>query len=223
MVSRLIATAARERLKPLGLHQRGRSRIWYDDRDWSLITVEFQPPRTLGTYLNVGATWLWTDRDHLSFDEGNRLHWRSDGSFTSTAPLGEPGWRQLLEYRDADQFSRDIQLVVDVAARRVVELRAMLPDPCGAAELLAGRQTRPDESPWWHAYHSGAAAGLCGDVASARRGFDRIAVGDLDPGWAHDLARQAAELSGLGNDVDALRRRLVDTIQTTRQRLKLSP
>ncbi|MDG5809477.1 hypothetical protein P9869_44140 [Streptomyces ossamyceticus] len=44
-VLRIITSAARESLKPLGLAQRGRSRLWIDDHGWWLGVVEFTPPR----------------------------------------------------------------------------------------------------------------------------------------------------------------------------------
>ena len=57
-VLRIITSAARESLKPLGLLQRGRSRLWIDDQGWWLGVVEFTPPRMAGSGLQVGAMWL---------------------------------------------------------------------------------------------------------------------------------------------------------------------
>ncbi|MGC4750586.1 hypothetical protein ACLQ28_33730 [Micromonospora sp. DT201] len=219
---RLITAATRECLEPLGL-RRGKSRSWYDDRDWWIINVEFQASRRPGTYLNIGAMWLWTDQEHWSFDEGCRVHWQGDGSFASTTPLGERGWTNFLDFRTADQFSHDVRSLAQIAARRVAELRAQFPDPPSVVRQLASRRTRSDESPWWHAYHTGAAAAFCGDAATARRSFDRITPNNLGVEWEHDLARRASELSSLANDPDALRQRLHTTVQATRQRLKLSP
>jgi hypothetical protein len=41
--NRLVAQAAKEVLSPLGLTQKGRSRVWLDDHAWWLGVVEFQP------------------------------------------------------------------------------------------------------------------------------------------------------------------------------------
>lgn len=72
--NRLIRDAAKRHLSLLGVQQRGRSRTWIDDRGWWLITVEFQPSSwSRGTYLNVGATWLWYFKNYLSFDLGYRI------------------------------------------------------------------------------------------------------------------------------------------------------
>ncbi|MFJ3914161.1 hypothetical protein [Streptomyces vinaceus] len=66
-VLRMINSAARESLQPLGLAQRGQSRLWIDDHGWWLGVVEFTPPRTAGSGLHVAAMWLWHDVDHLAF------------------------------------------------------------------------------------------------------------------------------------------------------------
>ena len=73
--SRLITAAAREVLRPLGLFQKGRSRTWLDDRGWWLGVVEFQPSSfSKGSYLNVGAMWLWHRTiKHIQFDVGHRV------------------------------------------------------------------------------------------------------------------------------------------------------
>src|SRR4051794_38358782 len=67
--TRLLTTAARQILRPLGLHQRGRSRLWLDDHGWWATIVEFTPANSgRGSFLNVAATWLWREKDSLSFD-----------------------------------------------------------------------------------------------------------------------------------------------------------
>jgi hypothetical protein len=54
-VLRIISSAARDSLKPLGLAQRGRSRLWIDDHGWWLGVVDFTPARIAGSGLVVGA------------------------------------------------------------------------------------------------------------------------------------------------------------------------
>ncbi|HEX4035315.1 MAG TPA: hypothetical protein VHX66_12810, partial [Solirubrobacteraceae bacterium] len=64
--SKLLTTAAREVLRPMGLRQKRRSRVWLDDRAWWVGVVEFQASSfSPGTYLNVGAMWLWRRADHV--------------------------------------------------------------------------------------------------------------------------------------------------------------
>ncbi|MGW4461646.1 hypothetical protein [Micromonospora sp. NPDC004704] len=221
--TRLIASAAREGLAPLGLRRLDRSRTWYDDRGWWVIHVEFQSSRRAGTYLNIGAMWLWVDKNFWTFDEGDRLYWRNDGSFTYDPPYGGSGWLQFLDFLRVEQFSRDLPSLVQIAARRVTELRAQFPDPGSVVTHLASRRTRRAESEWWHDYNTGAAAGLCRDTATARRSFDSIRPDHLEVDWVHDLARTASELGDLASDPDALQERILATIHATRQRLKLPP
>ena len=72
--SRLLTEAARRHLRPLGVTQKARSRTWLDDRGWFVANVEFQPSGwSKGSYLNVGAHFLWTWNGFLSFDLGSRI------------------------------------------------------------------------------------------------------------------------------------------------------
>ena len=197
--SRLITAAAREHLQPIGLRRRGRSRSWFDDRGWWLIHVEFQPSLNNGTYLNVGAMWLWANSDHWSFDDGYRIWWREDGTFTTQPPAGERGWTSFLTYVADTQFAADINLLADIARSRVEQLRATYPDPQTAAHRLASQSARPAEPGWWRDYHTAAAAALSGDTTTARHALARIHAGELDPDWVHDLAQQARDLEDLAD------------------------
>ncbi|HEX3626856.1 MAG TPA: hypothetical protein VH280_15700 [Verrucomicrobiae bacterium] len=82
--NKIVATAAKKALAPLGLKQQGSSRIWYDDRGWWAIVMEFQPSSwDRGSYLNVALSWMFYEHDHWTFDIGGR----SDGFRSATATL----------------------------------------------------------------------------------------------------------------------------------------
>ncbi|MFC4148006.1 hypothetical protein ACFO0M_17260 [Micromonospora mangrovi] len=221
--TRLVAAAARHHLQPLGLHRRGASRVWLDDRGWWLVIVEFQPSRSHGTYLNVGPMWLWHERDHWSFDDGSRVYWRHDATFVAQPPIGEAGWTSFLDFVNAEQFTRDMDTLAGVAAQRVEQLRSQFRDPAATAHELISCATGRSESPWWQAYHVGSAAALAGDPDAARHAFRRITVGNLDPNWAHDLAQHASHLADLADDPHALQQRVIEAIHATRQLLELPP
>jgi hypothetical protein len=52
--ARLIATAAKAALQPLGFVRRGRSRFWFADQGFWIIFAEFQPSGwSKGSYLNM--------------------------------------------------------------------------------------------------------------------------------------------------------------------------
>jgi hypothetical protein len=88
-------------------------------------------------------------------------------------------WAQFI--RD-HLFAKEMEVLADVAAGRVRQLRDEFPDPCAAAHRLGARETRRGEDSLWHAYHTGAAHALCGDPAGARRAFERIDFHDQRPG-----------------------------------------
>ncbi|BCY10837.1 hypothetical protein [Actinoplanes sp. L3-i22] len=221
VVQKLINEAARATLAPLGLRQKGRSRLWFDDRGWSLIVVEFQPGRGPGTYLNVGVMWLWAERNHWAFDEGARVYWRDDETFTYRPEYGERGWNQHVGFIRAGHFARDVAPAARVAAAVVRHLRERFPDLAATAAELAGASAKVGQDPLWHAYHAGAAAALGGDPALSDRFLAEVASTDSSRPWAVDLARGAAEL--LRCDHAARRDRLVATIGRTRALLAVPP
>lgn len=58
--NKLIRQAAGEALRPLGLFQVGRSRVWIEDNGWYLTLVEFQSSGfSKGSHLNVALHFLW--------------------------------------------------------------------------------------------------------------------------------------------------------------------
>jgi len=66
--NRDIAKAARAALGSIGCVRRGRSRTWLDDRGWWVGVIEFQPSSwSKGSYLNVGASFLWAAEDSSGF------------------------------------------------------------------------------------------------------------------------------------------------------------
>jgi len=118
--SKLITSAARDVLRPLGLRRRGRSRVWLDDRGWWLGVVEFQPSGfSRGSYLNVGVCWLWGWNGDVSFDVGSRV---KGAGFVS--------------YETDEQFAPEARRFAELAAARVEEFRAAFPDLTAAADYL---------------------------------------------------------------------------------------
>ena len=103
--NKIINSIARAKLKPLGLLQKGRSRFWYEDRRWHVISIEFQPSGfSKGSYLNVSISWLWYPKDYLSFDTPHR-----GGSW--------------VDFRDEDQFRQEFEVLADKAVELAREHR----------------------------------------------------------------------------------------------------
>ena len=83
--------------------QKGRSRTWLDDQGWWVGVVEFQPSAwDRGSYLNVGACWLWEEKDYLSFDVGGRV--AGFQRFTETAEFASAA--QTLAEQAAAEYWR---------------------------------------------------------------------------------------------------------------------
>jgi hypothetical protein len=177
--NRVIANAAREMLGPLGLIRKGRSRTWLDDNDWWLGVVEFQPSSwTRGSYLNVGAMWLWRDTDdhHIYFGLGHRI----DGAgFADAADVA---------------FEDVIAAMAATAAEHVLLLREQLPTVEAAAAIL---REQAERERGWSMWDAAVALGLAGRRDEAAAMFRAVADNDDDRGWWVPVKRDSAELAEL--------------------------
>ena len=76
MHNKIITKVANDILKPNGMFQKGKSRLWMDDNEWFFGIVEFQPSGyAKGTHLNVAVHFLWNGCEVLTYDypKGNRI------------------------------------------------------------------------------------------------------------------------------------------------------
>lgn len=199
--NRLILIAARQVLAPLGLRQKGRSRLWLDDHGWWLIAVEFQPSSwSRGTYLNVGAMWLWLATDHIAYEIGGRLE-----GFT--------------EARDEAQFAAELERVVTRAAAEVARLRRELDGLASVARALGAKPNAGG----YELIHAGIAAALAGQTAKADELLKRLPMPAPDaPEWMGALWEEAGKIRRLLRDPAALRARLGAAVRESRQALRLS-
>lgn len=199
--SRLINTAARQILTPFGLHQKGQSRLWFDDHGWWLILVEFQPDnRKQGTYLNIGINWLWFDRNYFAYDMGGRT-----GSFVAFETEG--------------QFNNDLQKMGNGAVEQVKRYRQKFPSIESVARDLAGKWRKDN----WDLYHAGMACALCGKKSQAIKFFDELTKKPCQYDWEKNLSQKAGQLSQTlmeGNEIHDL---AAETVIETRRQLQLKP
>jgi hypothetical protein len=205
--NRLLMSAAKAELQPLGCRQKGRSRTWLDDHGWWVGVVEFQPSSwSKGSYLNVGACWLWYEKDSYSFDAALDPYGSRVESF------------QKLDGGDA--FANTAKQLARRAREEVLGLRQQLDSLTKAANLLESSSTQ--ENIWVH-YHAGVAAGLVGNSNSALRHFRRVTSETLDSDWVLQLKSRTIELTECLRDVARFRAEISSIIRTTRERLKLPP
>ncbi|MEV6251256.1 hypothetical protein AB0M38_34565 [Streptomyces sp. NPDC051742] len=201
-VLRIITSAARESLKPLGLARRGRSRLWIDDHGWWLGVVEFTPSRIAGSGLYVGAMWLWHDVDHLAFH-------------VDAVRVGP----EL--FRNDDQF-RSLALELSrQAAANVTALREKFADLPDAARYLTSRPVR--RGFLWDSFDSGIAAALVGDPDTARDYFERVLREDALLPWEVNAQEKARELHAISADRDAVTAWVTRAVDSCRSKLNLDP
>jgi hypothetical protein len=198
-LSRIIASAAKTVLLPLGCRRQGRSRLWVADQGFWIVVIEFQPSGfAQGSYLNVGAMWLWYLKDHWTFDYGNRVEdfepFQSAAQFT---PLAE---------------SLALQAAQEVRALR--EKFSSLSDV--AAQLLARVVAHTDPSQWWPTYHAAVAAGVNGDITTAQQLFHRLENLPAAFDWQTKLQRNSSILAAHLKQPTEFRLAVLALIEQTR-------
>jgi hypothetical protein len=162
--NRLLMRAARDVLRPMGLSQKGRSRVLWDDHGSWLIQVEFQPSGFgPGSYLNVGVGWLWTDepRDHVAFDHGYRV-------------------KGLTVHQSPERWEAVAYSLAHRAAGEVAKYRELIPDLRAAAAVCAQDDLKYRG---WHTWYSAVASGLVGDISHSRDRFAAVIASSDDRDW----------------------------------------
>jgi hypothetical protein len=198
--SRIIAQAAKETLSPLGVFQKGRSRTWIDDRGWWIVVIEFQPPSwSRGSYLNVGAMWLWHEKDYFSFDVGSRV-------------------ARFLRYLDERQFTPEAMKLAFLAREETLKLRRQFASLSDAARYL--KKAGKDRNPWAE-LAAAIALGYVGKPSQSRSFFEGIERRKTDYAWEEQLRATARTLAQTLDEPMAFRRKVKETIWRTRKLLKL--
>lgn len=196
---RLLRDAAKRLLLPLGCRQVGSSRIWIADQRFWVIIIEFQPSSfSKGSYLNVGANWLWCPKDHWSFDYSYRV----DG---------------FIEFQDGDQFAGAAEQIAIRAANEVRDLREKL----GSLSLIAHEIIPRPEVQAWPVFHAAVVAGLLGNVTGAERYFIRLANEEATTEWHKNLQTDATRLLAKLPDTVAFRNEILALVQQSRALHKL--
>jgi hypothetical protein len=203
--SKIIAEAAKETLEALGIFQKGRSRSWIDDRGWWIINIEFQPSgSSKGSYLNVGAMWLWHEKDHFTFDFGNDVGCRIAG---------------FVEYVNEKQFTPEATRLASLAKAETLRLRNKFVSIHDAARYLPA-MARRDDSPWTE-LAAAIALGYVGNTSRARRLFKSIERKKPVHQWEYQLQERARGFDEALDRPDDFQRYVKEAIWRTRKLLKL--
>ncbi len=111
--SKILRQVCREILIPIGVFQKGTSRVYLDDNDYFFTVIEFQPSSyNRGTYLNIGITHLWDhcQTDTLGFGFPRRIAGR---------------YAELVVYENEAQFRDEIIKLANLAKEEILFYRKL--------------------------------------------------------------------------------------------------
>ncbi len=166
--------------------------------EW-IALVEFQPSGwDRGTYLNVGATWLWDAKAYFSFDQGGRL-----GPFAKAD--------------NEDLFIQEVERLAVVAA---VETSAFQRQFC-SIEAVAAHLAQREKSNIWDHFHAGISVGLVGDKSLSRFEFDKVMSASAHAPWVPELQSRAESYSKAVMFPERFRSLVGSEFQSARSLLKL--
>lgn len=193
--SRIIASAAKAELEPIGFRRRGRSRLWLADHGFWLNVVEFTPSRwSKSVSLMNAAHWLWVGAGFMSFDEAvpSNCH---------------------VEFETEEQFRDAAIEIAKVARAEALKIEERFGSFQAIAEFVIERaRTSPDRMAlsWW-GYEAGIASELVGRFDDAHEFLYNLTD--------ERVTRHADPLLPLIDRPDAFRREVNDLV--TRQRATL--
>ena len=198
--SRLLVAAARDMLQPIGMVQKGRSRIWLDDHGWWVCVVEFQPSSwSRGSYLNVGCMWLWQVKEHISFDEGHRVE-------------------KFSQFHNEEEFQAVARSLAERAATEVLRYRKLFLNVHDVSGYYLSRHPEG----FWPTFNAAMACALAGRPDDARRLFKRIIEsGPDDRPWVLSAQAEAGRLRLIAEQTEQFREVITKTIHRTRDLQKL--
>jgi hypothetical protein len=193
---KLIATAAKDKLLPLGCQRVGRSRTWISDQRFWLIVVEFQPSNwEKGTYLNVGAMWLWRPFKGLAFDVGYRI-------------------ANFVPFLGAEHFSSAAADLATQAADEVLRLQREFGSLCAIYRYLVDHTPETSRD----IFHAAIAAGLVGEIDTARHLFQQFAKVPVRAArWQTELLERNSKLAAQIDQPFHFRSSVLDAIQECRR------
>ena len=111
--SKIIKQVCKEILIPLGIFQKGNSRLYLDDNDYFFTVIEFQPSNwNSGTYLNIGLTFLW------DYNQSDVLYF-----YFSRQPAARYG--KFVEYKNETQFRNEIINLANIAKEEILFYRKL--------------------------------------------------------------------------------------------------
>jgi hypothetical protein len=196
----LIAKSGKAHLLPIGMKRKGKSRVWLKDNRWWLAIVEFQPSAwNKGTYLNIAASWLWYPKNHLAFDELDRVE-------------------NFAEFADPQGFALAADRYASRAASEVRSMETKFSTLDGVARHL---RSKADGNPWHH-YHAMMASLANGELTLARNQQEALSRFEHNVPWCTELKAKAAAIMVEATDTKSAKAVASREVTVARERLKLS-
>ena len=203
--SRLIRDAARTALSPLGFQQKGRSRVWFADRGYWALVIEFQLSGfSKGSYLNICASWLWHP-DGLPLN-----YFRRAGGF--------------IAFETAEQFKLGTERLAGLAAVEMAGLDRKFESLDAVAvylkEQASDEQIRKNP---WTLYDAAIVAGLTGDKEFGLKCFSELIARRANVDWMREMQAEATTLAKLLAEGGAFHPAIRKKVAAKRAVLKLPP
>lgn len=107
--NKIIKSVCKDILLPAGIFQKGTSRVYFDDNGYFLTMIEFQPSSwSCGTYLNIGLSFLWYERDYFAYD---------------FSPFTAARATDYVEYQNDEQFGHAVKQYAEAALQHALNFR----------------------------------------------------------------------------------------------------
>jgi hypothetical protein len=215
--NRLLKRVANEVFQPLGLIQKGSSRVWFDDHGWWVVMVMFNASGFgKGSYLVVGSTPLWDPIDVVGVAYETRDTWDHPHAKSGT---------KFIDARRPDWWERDVRILAEGAAAHIQAIRAT---PHDVRTFLAFELEKPTNEMLGQS-DLAIAAGLLGMNEVARDGsvdLERRLASFKDddwfrPAWDGWVQTRLIDLQRAAGDRSAFLPLVADNVLRTRAAQKL--
>ncbi|SFN56512.1 hypothetical protein SAMN05421594_3264 [Chryseobacterium oleae] len=201
--SKIINKTAKKVFRPYDIKQKGKSRIWLDDKGWYTTVIEFQPfTGREGSTLNVGINFNWHEQVYFSFDIGSG----QDVDF--------------IEYDgNEDRFSKEIEKLCDLALNKVLEYRENLQNIQKAKPFILSQIYTSEDI--WGNYHKGTICGLTNDLVERNEYYQKLLQADHPGEWLNELKDHVNLLIADSGHQDKFSGKIIEIISKTRALKKL--
>jgi Domain of unknown function (DUF4304) len=197
--NKLIKKIAKERLKPHGIFQQGKSRTFLYDNGWYIIVIEFQPSSwSKGTFLNIGVDFNFYPRDYLAFSYGYRE-------------------KDFVELKTQQHFESVIHQMCDLILLKVNELNYKFRD-IGSSINTLDKDTLKDT---WRLFNLSILKVISNDFEGSKKLLEMVCLDKCDRDWEFERKKVATEILSWMSDDTILFDKLKELINTTRGLKKL--